>query len=223
MSENHEWHSASYVEDWIEADMTSDDERRPLLRRIAALLPAAHGGPLRVLDVGGGYGALTAEVLDERPDARVVLHDYSQAMIDQAEQRLAARFGDRLSYALADLTDPGWTNTLDGGFDVAVSALALHNLGEAALIQRVYRDIFGLLRPGGCVFNLDMLFPAGPGLAGLYRRDPTRDTRWDVYVSPLGLDAHLGWLRDAGFTEVDCVWKDLDQGLVWGLRGVSAG
>ncbi len=217
MSENHDWHSAAYVDEWIEGDMTRDDERRPLLRRVATLLPAPRETSLRVLDVGGGYGALTAEVLDQRPDARLVLHDYSQAMIDKARQRLA-RFDERLSYALADMTDPGWTSTLGGPFDAVVSALAIHNLGDEAAIQRVYRDIFALLRPGGCVFNLDLLFPGGPGLADLYRRDPSRDPRWDVYVSPAGLDAHLGWLRDAGFSEVDCVWKDLDHGLLWGLR-----
>jgi tRNA (cmo5U34)-methyltransferase len=217
MSHPHDWHSVSFVDDWIEHDMTRDEVRRPLLRRVATLLPAAQGTSLRVLDVGGGYGALTAEVLEERPDARVLLHDYSQAMIDQARQRLAG-FGERLTYAIADMTDAGWTNKLGGPFDAVVSALAIHNLGDPSAISQVYRDIFALLRPGGCVFNLDLLFAGGPGLADLYRRDPSRDSRWDVYVSPAGLDAHLGWLRDAGFTEVDCVWKDLDQGLLWGLR-----
>jgi tRNA (cmo5U34)-methyltransferase len=217
MSANHDWHSTSYVDDWIEGDMTRDDERRPMLRRVATLLPAPQRGSLRVLDVGGGYGALTAEVLEQHPDAHVVLHDYSQAMIDKARQRLA-RFDERITYALADMTDPAWGNTLGGSFDAVVSALAVHNLGDGTTIQRVYQDIFTLLRPGGCLFNLDMLFAGGPGLADLYRRDPTRDTGWDVYLSPNGLDAHLGWLREAGFAEVDCVWKDLDQGLLWGLR-----
>jgi tRNA (cmo5U34)-methyltransferase len=221
MSEDHQWHSAEYVEDWIDHDMTRDDERRPLLRRVAALLPATQNPPLRVLDVGGGYGAFSAEVLGQRPDAHVVLHDYSGAMIDKARQRLA-RFGQRVSYAKADMTDPSWTASLGGPFDAAVSALALHNLGDPETIQRVYRDIFALLHPGGCLFNLDLLFPAGPALADLYRRDLTRDPRWDVYVSPAGLGARLTWLRDAGFTEVDCVWKDLDQGLLWALRPRAA-
>jgi tRNA (cmo5U34)-methyltransferase len=213
----HHWHSPSYVADWINDDVTRDEERRPLLRRVAALIPPAEGGSLRVLDVGGGYGALAAEVLDQQPEAWVVLQDYSDAMLAQARKRLA-RFGDRVTYALADMTEPGWANSLGGPFDAVVSALAIHNLDDVEAIQRVYRDIFNVLRPGGCLFNSDLLFPAGPGLADLYRRDPTRDPRWDVYVYPAGLEAQLGWLRDAGFSEVDCVWKDLDQGLLWGLR-----
>jgi tRNA (cmo5U34)-methyltransferase len=213
----HDWHSESYVSGWIDADMTRDDERRPLLRRVASLLPESEVGSLRVLDVGGGYGALTTEVLEERSDAQVVLHDYSEAMIEKARERLA-RFGDRVAYAIADMNQPGWADNLGGPFDTVVSALAIHNLDELTTIQRVYQNIFALLRPGGCLFSLDLLFPEGPGLADLYRRDATRDPRWDVYVYPAGLETQLGWLRDAGFSEVDCVWKDLDQGLLWGLR-----
>ena len=120
----------------------------------------ARGRPVRVLDVGGGYGALSAEVLDQLPTARVVLHDYSAAMIAVARQRLAG-FGGRVSYTLADMTRPDWIHGLGGPFDIVVSALAIHNLGEPALIGRVDRDLFGLLRPGGDLFNLDVLFPAG--------------------------------------------------------------
>jgi tRNA (cmo5U34)-methyltransferase len=216
----HDWHSPSYVAGWIGQDMTRDEQRRPLLRRLADLVPAG-GRPVRVLDVGGGYGALSAEVLDQLPAARVVLHDYSAAMIDVARQRLA-RFGGRVSYTLADMTDPAWIHGLGGPFDVVVSALAIHNLGEPALIRRVYRDLFGVLRPGGDLFNFDVLFPAGPAQADLYRRDRDRDARWDVYVSPASMEAHLGWLREAGFGEVDCIWKNLEEGLLWGLRPAEA-
>jgi tRNA (cmo5U34)-methyltransferase len=213
----HNWHSASYVSEWIEHDVTRDDERRPLLRRVAALLPLTDSAPLSVLDVGGGYGALTAEVLEERSDAQVVLHDYSEAMIEKAKERLA-RFGDRVTYMIADMAEPGWSDDLGGPFDAVVSALAIHNLDALEIIQRVYGDLFALLRLGGCIFNLDLLFPEGSGLADLYRRDPSRDSRWDVHVYPAGLQTQLCWLRNAGFSEVDCVWKDLDQGLLWGLR-----
>lgn len=213
----HEWHSPSYVDDWIESDVTRDEERRPMLRRMARLIPAREDEQLRVLDVGGGYGAMTAEVLDQFPGAHVVLHDYSEPMVTKARERLA-RFGDRVTYVIADMADPGWYSRLGGPFDAVVSALAIHNLDNVETVRRVYRDIFALLRPGGSLFNLDLLFPGSPQLAALYRRDPTRDPRWDVCIYPAGLEAQLGWLRDAGFAEVDCVWKDLEQGLLWGRR-----
>jgi tRNA (cmo5U34)-methyltransferase len=214
---DHQWHSPAYVDAWISSDVTRDDERRPLLRRVATLIAQKVGQPLQVLDVGGGYGAMTAEVLDQHPSARVVLHDYSEAMITKARDRLA-RFGQRVSYVISDLTDPSWHDNLGGPFDAVVSVLAIHNLNEVEIVKRVYREIFALLRPGGYLFNLDFLFPESPELADLYRRDPTRDPRWDVYVYPAGLESHLRWLREAGFRESDCVWKNLELGLIWAMR-----
>jgi tRNA (cmo5U34)-methyltransferase len=175
------------------------------------------GRPLRVLDVGGGYGALSAEVLEHWPDAQVTLQDYSDAMIAVARKRLA-RYGARVTYTMADMSEPAWVSHLEGPFDAAVSALAIHNLGEPELIRSVYCDLFSVLRPGGTLFNLDLFFPPGPALVDLYRRDPTRDLNWEVHAGPAGLESHLGWLHDAGFSEVDCVWKDAEQALLWGLR-----
>lgn len=213
----HDWHSAAYVEDWIDQDATDDERRRPTLRRVATLLPGGPEDPLRVLDVGGGYGALSYEVLQARPQASVVLHDYSAAMIAKAAERLA-RFAGRVSYRESDMAGPGWAGDLGGPFDAVVSALAIHNLDDTAAISRVYRDVFSLLRPGGCFFDADLAFPAGPGVADLYRRDPIRDPAWDVHVGPPGLEDHLHWLREAGFCEVDCIWKDCEDTLLWALR-----
>jgi len=170
-----------------------------------------------VLDVGGGYGALSYEVLQARPRTSVVLHDYSAAMITNATERLNC-FADRVSYRRSDMADPDWTDDLGGPFDAVVSALAIHNLDDAATIRRVYGDVFSLLRPRGCFFNADLAFPTGPGVADLYRRDPIRDPAWDVHVGPPGLEDQLHWLREAGFCEVDCVSKDCEDTLLCALR-----
>ncbi|WP_213451838.1 class I SAM-dependent methyltransferase [Rhizomonospora bruguierae] len=213
----HDWHSATYVSEWIEGDATRDVDRRPMLRRLAGLIPATHARPIRVLDVGGGYGAVSAEVLERWPAAHVTLHDYSQAMVSVAAERLG-RYGTRVTYRLADMNERGWADRLGGPFDAVVSALAIHNVAGPELVERVYHDIFGVLRPGGALLNMDLLFPASDGLAELYRRDPTRHYNWDVRVTPADVDSHLRWLRRAGFSEVDCVWKDLELGLLWASR-----
>jgi tRNA (cmo5U34)-methyltransferase len=216
-SGTHDWHSATYVSDWIEGDATRDDDRRPLLRRLAGLIPAAPDQPIHVLDVGGGYGAVTAEVLERWPAAHVTLHDYSEAMVSEAAERLG-RYGPRVTYRLADMNERDWADGLGGPFDAVVSSLAIHNVDAPELIERVYRDILGVLRPGGALLNMDLLFPASEGLAELYRRDPTRHYNWDVRITPADVDSHLRWLRRAGFSDVDCVWKDLELGLLWASR-----
>jgi ubiquinone/menaquinone biosynthesis C-methylase UbiE len=213
----HDWHSPDYVADWIARDVTRDATRRALLTRMAALIPTHGQQPVQVLDVGGGYGAVSRAVLDTVPTASVVLHDYSAAMIEKAAEQLAG-YGERVQFRRADLLDPSWTAEVGGPFDAVVSGLAIHNLAEPEHIARVYRDVYGLLQPGGCFFNVDLAFSTGPALAELYRRDPNRDPNRVVHIDRPGLVDHLRWLADAGFSEVDCIVKDQEQSLLCGIR-----
>jgi ubiquinone/menaquinone biosynthesis C-methylase UbiE len=90
------------------------------------------------LDVGAGYGVVTEEVLQAFPAAHVTLQDYSQPMLDHARRRLA-RYSNQLSYVICDLTDPSWPQAVGGPFDLAVSAIALHNLRDPEKIFACYR------------------------------------------------------------------------------------
>ncbi len=91
--DHHDWHSQDYVDEWIARDITRDEERRLRLRQMLAAAPFAADAEITVLDVGGGYGVVTEEVLRVFPRAVVTLQDYSQPMLDQARDRLAAYCG----------------------------------------------------------------------------------------------------------------------------------
>src|SRR5271165_1156139 len=136
--DHHDWHSRSYVEEWITRDLSREEERRLRLRQMLAAAPFAPEADIAVLDVGGGYGVVTEEVLRDFPRAIVTLQDYSAPMLDQARQRLAADAA-RVKYALADLRDPAWTTAVGGPFDLAVSAIAIHNLRDLDEIAASYR------------------------------------------------------------------------------------
>ena len=155
---HHDWHSADYVEEWISTDVTRDSERRPILRRLVELLPFERDAEVRVLDVGGGYGMLTREVLEELPNSRVVLHDFSAPMFDQARERLGP-LADRVEFAQADLRDPKWVEAVGGPFDAVVSSIAIHNVRDPERIHEIYGEIRPLVAPGGCFANLDLVFP----------------------------------------------------------------
>ncbi len=218
----HDWLSETYVHEWIASDVTRDDERRPKLRRAASLLPCDRGRDLRILDLGGGYGEFAAQVLEEFPNSTVVLHDYSPPMIAVARERLA-RFADRVDYRLSDLRQPGWSADLGDPFDAVVSAIAIHNLREPALIRDVYHEVYGIVAPDGVFCNLDYLIPSSPRLFELYARAlgvGTREGPTTVAsdVEQATLENQLRWLREAGFAEVDCLWKELYEVLLCGLR-----
>ncbi len=190
---HHDWHSPDYVRDWIGADVTRDTERRPLLRRLAELLPFDRDAEVRILDVGGGYGMLTREVLEELPKSRVVLHDFSQPMIDQARERLGPLL-DRVEFAFADLRDPAWVDVVGGPFDAVVSSIAIHNVRDPQRIRAIFAEVRQLLTDRGCFANLDLVFPGD-----------------------LSLDAQLDWLRDAGFAETGCLVQDGRVALLMGF------
>ena len=181
--DHHDWHSPSYVDEWIARDVTRDEERRNRLRRMLASLPHPGDGEIAVLDVGGGYGVVTEEVLRVFPGAVVTLQDYSQPMLDQASQRLAAH-GARVKYAVGDLRDPKWTDGLGGPFDLAVSAIAIHNLRDLDQIAECYRALANVLKPEGVFLDYDLF-----GLIG-------------------GVDAQMRTIREAGFAAVDCLWQE---------------
>ena len=187
----HDWQSADYVAGWIDHDIARDPERRPLLRKMLASAPFARDAQLEVLDVGGGYGVVTEEVLAAFPKARVTLQDYSLAMLDQARRRLGGHH-DRLSFVLADLTDPAWPQHVGRPFDLAVSAIVLHNLGSRDKIFACYPAIENLLRPGGCFLNCDRFVD--------------------------GVDGHLTALRAAGFGGAECTWQDPPRAILVATR-----
>ena len=183
---HHDWHSVDYVQDWVEGDVTKDDTRRLLLRRMLELAPFDQQASLNILDVGGGYGVVSGVVLDAFPNAKVTLQDYSAPMLDQARARLAS-YGGRVRFEMRDFTVPGWTEGLGGPFDLAVSGIAIHNLGADGPIAEVYQAVCVALKPIGLFLNLDY-----PGFTG-------------------GVDTHLRWLKEAGFGRAEQAWEERSQ------------
>ena len=190
----HDWHSTDYVEGWISHDVARDPNRRPLLQQMLSFAPSPRDSKLDVLDVGPGYGVVTEEIFRTFPAARVTLQDYSQPMLDQARRRLATRLG-QLSFVLCDLTDPTWAQQVGGPFDLAVSAIAIHNLRDPKKIFACYPAIHGLLKPGGCFLNCDRFVE--------------------------GVELHLTELRDAGFDRVECPWQEPPRAITVALRAGS--
>jgi ubiquinone/menaquinone biosynthesis C-methylase UbiE len=103
-----------------------------------------------VLEIGGGSGAMAAELLRKFPDVRLTVTDYDDAMVQTARRHLA-EFGDRANARQADATRLPFG---DESFDAVVSFIMLHHVidWEAALAQAVR-----VLRPGGRLIGYDLL------------------------------------------------------------------
>jgi tRNA (cmo5U34)-methyltransferase len=183
-----------------------------------------------VLDLCCGEGRLSEEYLRRSPEGRVRLMDGSAEMLSRAGHRLS-RFAGRHAQVQADIADRDWR--AGESYGGVMTSLAVHHLDGPGK-QELYRDIHGMLRPGGAFVMADLVEPAGPAarkLAGdqwdqsvqqasqdLFGGDEAltafRGWDWNYYrlpgPDPFDLPSsaaeHLDWLRAAGFTEVDVAW-----------------
>jgi SAM-dependent methyltransferase len=184
-----DWHSNCYVADWIARDGKRQAERKPFLDAMIAAVPFARDMEIAVLDVGGGSGVVTAAVLDAFPRAKVTLQDFSEPMLEIARKTFAARAG-QMRFVHCDLSDPAWEQAAGGPFDLAVSAIAIHNLHELAAIAACYQAVHRLLRPGGCFLDYDHFDRIG------------------------GVPLHQHSLKVAGFASVEAVWHQFPTAVI---------
>jgi tRNA (cmo5U34)-methyltransferase len=125
--------------------------------------------------------------------------------------RAAERFGPCTTVELGvqDLNQP---LAVSVPFDVVVSGLAIHHLSDERK-RALFSEVHALLAPGGVFANLDLVASATPQQHEHFRRAIGREED-DPADRLAGLCEQLGWLREAGFQEVDCHFKWMELALI---------
>ena len=167
----------------------------------------------RILDLGTGNGRLLALLKIDRRNARGVALDFSPAMLAAARERFA---GDSLVEVVEHDLDRPLPDL--GSFDAVVSSFAIHHCAHPRK-REIYAEVFARLRPGGVFCNLEHVAPPTPALHARFL-DAFGITPEDEDPSNklLDVETKLGWLREAGYNDVDCYWKWLELALLAGLR-----
>jgi tRNA (cmo5U34)-methyltransferase len=137
-------------------------------------------------------------------------------MLDVARQRFKDQ--KNIRYVICDYS----RSDLGGPYDIVCSALSIHHLVTADKRQ-LFGRIFNALKPGGMFVNADQADGETPYFrqrnleywneflkngplndaehAEILRRRSTLDLNEKLSVQ-------LGWLHEAGFTDVDVVYKN---------------
>jgi len=205
---------AAEYDDFIRRVVPRYDE---MTERLLECLPPA---PARVLELGCGTGNLSLRLCDTFRDAALTFIDAAPEMVDMTRARLAEHTADggRCEFRVARFED------LVGepdAFDLVVSSLSLHHVADCGPL---YHALRGGLEAGGALRVADGYGGAAPALQTLHL------TRWEAFWRAPGhlttdeiaqvqehvarhdhyapIARHFRLLREAGFAQCDCVWRD---------------
>lgn len=186
------------------------------------LIPA---GAKKILDLGAGSGLLTVLIRNRFPEAQIHLVDFSAPMLELARKRME---GDsRVVYHQADYVN----DALPQDLCAVVSSLSIHHLEDADK-RKVFRSVYGVLRPRGVFINAEHVGGPTPELETRYH------SLWLERVRAAGaseqqiaeslyrqqedrrspVEDQLDWMREAGFADADCWFKDAGFAVMSGSR-----
>jgi tRNA (cmo5U34)-methyltransferase len=217
--------SVEYYDSWIKKAVPGYAD---LFAAAKELIPFSSDEPIDVLDLGAGTGLFSNHVLEKYPLGRFVLWDVAGKMLDVARQRFHDRTG-QFRYVVDD-----YRNLRDAGnFDLVVSSLSIHHLEDSEK-KVLFCSIHDILRDRGVFINIDLVRGPTPVLEEFYcknwfekmRRAGASEVeiragieRRVAFDKDALLDDQLLWLREAGFNDADCVYRNFKMGLFFGVKG----
>lgn len=169
----------------------------PMLEEMVAALPPL-ASDTAVCDLGCGTGNASFVILTAYPRIRLTLVDEDPEVLSIASEKLS-EFGTDFTVKQATV-EPNGDAVPGGPYDVIVASLALHSMlgtdAEGAEAEGKYELLLQGIR--------DALAPGGHLLVA-------------DHVGTLGLYRQMKAMERAGFTDVDCAWRQ-DEFFVCGGR-----
>jgi len=180
--------------------------------------------PATGLELGCGTGNFTLALADRFPGCRWTTVDASDEMVALTRARLAAEApGVEVEYVVGRFEELSLASAsfAPASFDVVTSCISLHHVANKG---PMFERLGVSLKPGGSLCFADQLTGAAPRVADRHWRRwlehcraPGQCTEEEVdhlvehseahdhYES---LAAYAEYLSRAGFTDIDCVWRD---------------
>lgn len=207
---------------------------------IASIVKNWFPKPSKILDLGCGDGILGRFLMTNYPSANGVFVDFSDPMLDAARESLRNTINSTI--LKADFGLPKWIDKVASHkpFDIVISGFAIHHQPDVRK-KELYSEIYELLSPGGVFLNLEHVESSTPEVGHLFEEyyidhlhnyqlksvpDSSREEVADAFrdrpdkdedkLAPV--EAQCRWLREIGFNDVDCFFKQFEIALFGGRK-----
>jgi tRNA (cmo5U34)-methyltransferase len=217
--------TVTYYDDWMKKALPGYSD---IFNIATQVVPFESNAPIRVLDLGAGTGLFSQHVLQKYPNATFVLWDLAVKMLDVTVQRFAEQ-ADRFEFVIEDYRN---LQAIED-FDLVISSLSIHHLsGEEK--RRLCQQVYTALQEDGTFVNVDQIKGETEYLQNLYwelwlryvrasdaPEEQIRESieRRTTYDRDALLADQLRWLREAGFVNVDCVYRHTFVGVFLAMKG----
>lgn len=207
---------------------------------ILRLIAAAEERVETYLDLGCGGGVIAPAVLDEYPAARALLLDSSSQHLEATRRQLGSR-DHRVVCHVAQFQNADWVRQAEAlaPFDLITSGVEIPLLPEDRQ-QDFFREVYGLLRPGGFLLTIEHVASATRWTQSPWddrmieaifgevlekdRHRPRTEIAREFYeqiarghrVAPL--EVQCDWLREIGFENVECFLKIAEMAVFGGMK-----
>ena len=191
------------------------------------------------LDLGCGDGFLGHFIKRAYPKSQGVFLDCSNEMIEKAQIKDSK---NEHEFIVQDFSNVHWFHIIKSAkkFDLIISGFSIHHIDNENKV-RLYRDIFQLLNPNGIFLNLEHVSSPSEKIEELFSDifdkgmmdyqkhigdEKTIEEIKEIYHDPIhkklnileSVDTQCNWLREIGFSEVDCYMKIFELALFGGIK-----
>jgi tRNA (cmo5U34)-methyltransferase len=181
-----------------------------------------------ILDLGAGTGLFSQFVYEQNPHLQFTLADISAPMLSVAKERFEGL--ENFKFIEFDFS----ADSIPGKYDIIISGLAIHHLEDDDK-QKLFTNVYNALNEGGLFMNADQVTGRTMLFDSLYKY------QWRETVSASGLDhealiqafertkldrfapleTQLKMLEKSGFTEVDCIYKNMSFAVFGGFKDAN--
>ena len=220
--------------------------RTEQMNALLDLIPARDDERFTIVELASGEGALAQAILERFHACHYIAFDGSEVMRQHMSEKLR-QFRDRLEILPFEWTQQEWLDNLPQPLRCVISSLSVHHLFDEEK-QLLFRELADHLEVGGALLVADIIEPATRQIADVFAKqydeivrkqsmlirgdlsgfEQFQQLKWnyfrhdylaeDTNDHPSRLSDQLLWLRDAGFSVVDCFWMQAGHAVYGGYK-----